>query len=179
MILAYTGTQWSRLWEGNGSTQNLERLPGKVVICMDQGGWTNVRRGPGLDYPRAGKVRQPTAAKALEARLTKALGKTPGEAWYRIPYGGRFGWVQNLRTMRPWLDGSSPTQTCRDWRRYYANHVAAGLREAKEESHRGSLQWGHEPVRGNVPLGQRAVSVDESLSRGHSGRGLIPGEGRE
>ncbi len=65
ILLAYTGTRWGRLWEGNGSTQNLYRLPGRMVICMDPGGWTNIRTGPGLNYRRVGMVTRPTVKKAL------------------------------------------------------------------------------------------------------------------
>lgn len=80
ILLAYTGTRWARLWEGNGSTQNVDRLPSKTVICMDAGGWTNIRNGPGLNYGRVGKVSRPTVKKVFEARLTKALGNSGGEA---------------------------------------------------------------------------------------------------
>ena len=117
MIMAYSGSRWDVLWEGNGSTQNLDKLPGKTRICMDAGGWTNLRNGPGLDYRRIGKLSEPTVKKVFEARLAKAVGRrTPGEAWFRISHNGRPAWVQNLRTIVSWP--GSP-QTCADWARYY------------------------------------------------------------
>ncbi len=119
ILLAYTGTRWARLWEGNGSTQNLFRLPAKTVICMDPGGWTNIRNGPGLNYRRVGKVARPTVKKVFEARLTKPLGKTDGEAWWRISYNGRPAWVQNLRTIEFGSYGSTATKSCKLWKQYY------------------------------------------------------------
>lgn len=120
MLMAYTGTRWARLWEGNGSTQNVERLPARIVICMDGGGWTNVRKGPGLNYRRVGKITRPTVKKAFEARLTKPLGKTDGEAWWRISYNGRPAWVQNLRTISFGPYGSTASRSCQLWKQYYA-----------------------------------------------------------
>ena len=116
MIMAYSGSRWDVLWEGNGSTQNLDKLPGKTRICMDAGGWTNLRNGPGVNYRKIGKLSQPTVKKVFEARLTKAVSRrTPGEAWFRIRHNGRPAWVQNLRTIVSW----TVPQTCADWARYY------------------------------------------------------------
>lgn len=119
ILLSYTGTRWARLWEGNGSTQNLDRLPGKAVICMDPGGWTNIRNGPGLDYRRVGKVTRPTVKKVFEARLTKPLGNADGEAWWRIRYNGEPAWVQNLRTISFGPYGSTAAKSCQLWKQYY------------------------------------------------------------
>lgn len=120
MLMAYTGSRWARLWEGNGSTQNMETLPAKTVICMDDGGWTNIRKGPGLNYGRVGKVTRPTVKKVFEARLTKPLGHTDGEAWFRISYNGRPAWVQNLRTIVFGPYGHTASQSCELWHEYYS-----------------------------------------------------------
>ena len=120
MLMAYTGTRWARLWEGNGSTQNVDRLPSKAVICMLEDGWTNIRKGPGLNYRRVGKVTRPTVKKVLEARLTKAVGRQPGEAWYRISYNGRKAWVQNLRTISFGPYAKTAAASCEAWKQYYA-----------------------------------------------------------
>lgn len=118
MIMAYTGSRWGLLWEGNGSTRNVETLPGRIAICMDAGGWTNVRSGPGLSYRRVGKVGSPTIKKAFAVRLTSEVGRKEGVAWYRISYNGRPAWVQNLRTLSAWR--GSAASVCADWRDYWA-----------------------------------------------------------
>ena len=120
ILMAYTGTRWARLWEGNGSTQNVDRLPSKAVICMLEDGWTNIRKGPGLNYRRVGKVTRPTVKKVFEARLTKALGRQPGEAWYRISYNGNPAWVQNLRTISFGPYAKTAAASCEAWEQYYA-----------------------------------------------------------
>lgn len=121
MILGYTGSRWSRLWEGNGTTRDVETLPGKIAICMNQGGWTNIRKGPGLNYRRVGKVSKPKIKKAFEVRLVKSLGKREGVAWYRISFNGRPAWVQNLRTVTPTVayPTGSAAASCREWRKYW------------------------------------------------------------
>ena len=118
MIMAYTGSKWASLWEGNGNTRNPGRLPARIAVCMDEGGWTNVRSGPGLQYRRISKVSQPTIKKAFEARLTKPLGSSEGEAWFRISIDGIQGWVQNLRTVDAFR--RSAARNCKDWRRYWS-----------------------------------------------------------
>lgn len=117
-IMGYTGSRWAPLWEGNGGTRNVDSLPGRIAICMDEGGWTNVRTGPGLGYRRVGKVRRPTVKKALELRLTSRLGKREGVAWYRIRLNGRPAWVQNLRTLA--APRGSATRNCRTWREFWS-----------------------------------------------------------
>ena len=121
MIMAYTGSRWARLWEGNGNTRDMDTLPGKIAICMNRGGWTNVRKGPGLNYRRVGKVSKPTIKKAFEVRLVKPLGKREGVAWYRISFRGRPAWVQNLRTVTPTIayPTGSAAESCREWREYW------------------------------------------------------------
>lgn len=121
MIMAYTGSRWGVLWEGNGNTRDVDTLPGKTAIFMNRGGWTNVRKGPGLNYRRVGKVSKPTIKKAFEVRLVKALGKREGVAWYRISFKGRPAWVQNLRTVTPTIayPTGSAAESCREWREYW------------------------------------------------------------
>lgn len=123
MIMAYTGSRWGVLWEGNGSTRNVESLPGRLAICMNEGGWTNIRKGPGLNYRRVGKVSAPTIKKVFEARLTTQVGRHEGVAWYRISFDGRPAWVQNLRTMNS--PRYSAGRSCGYWRDYWA--VPQGL----------------------------------------------------
>lgn len=118
MIMAYTGSRWGVLWEGNGSTRNVEGLPGRIGICMDKGGWTNIRKGPGLNYRRVGKVSKPTIKKVFELRLTSPVGLKEGVAWYRISFKGRPAWVQNLRTLNS--PGGSAAKNCRYWREYWS-----------------------------------------------------------
>ena len=118
LIMAYTGTSWGVLWEGNGNTRNVETLPGRIAICMDRGGWTNVRSGPGLSYRRVGKVSSPTIKKAFEVRLIRPVGRHEGEAWYRISYNGRPAWVQNFRTLQAWR--TSAGEACAEWRDYWS-----------------------------------------------------------
>lgn len=114
MTMAYTGSRWGLLWEGNGTPRNLQRLPGRIAICMDKGGWTNLRKGPGLNSRRVGKVSNPTITRAFEVRLTDVAGRRrEGVAWYRISYHGRPAWVQNLRTVQVF---SSAAESCRIWR---------------------------------------------------------------
>lgn len=122
MIMAYTGSRWAVLWEGNGNTRDMQSLPARIAICMDNGGWTNVRTGPGLQYRRVGKMSTPTIKKAFEARLTKPLGSSEGEAWFRISLNGRKAWVQNLRTLAAYR--GSAAQNCRDWRKYWSRPQA-------------------------------------------------------
>lgn len=117
MIMAYTGSKWGVLWEGNGNTRDVERVPGRIAICMDRGGWTNVRSGPGLDYRRVGKVSTPTIKRAFEVRLESPVGGHEGVAWYRISYDGRPAWVQNLRTLAAWR--GSAGEKCDEWRQYW------------------------------------------------------------
>lgn len=62
------------LWEGNGSTRNMESLPGRIAVCMDQGGWTDIRNGPGLNYRRVGKVSNQTIKEVFEVGLTSQVG---------------------------------------------------------------------------------------------------------
>ena len=117
MIMAYTGSAWGVLWEGNGSTRNVESLPGRVAICMNPGGWTNIRKGPGLNYRRVGKVSNPTIKKVFEARLTNEVGRVEGVAWYRISFNGRPAWVQNMRTLNS--PRYSAAKSCSIWREYW------------------------------------------------------------
>lgn len=117
MIMAYTGSAWGVLWEGNGNTRNVGSLPGRVAVCMNPGGWTNIRKGPGLNYRRVGKVSTPTIKKVFEARLTNEVGRVEGVAWYRISFNGRSAWVQNMRTLNA-PRGSAAT-SCVDWRKYW------------------------------------------------------------
>jgi len=117
MIMAYTGSAWGVLWEGNGSTRNVESLPGRVAICMNPGGWTNIRQGPGLNYRRVGKVSTPTIKKVFEARLTNEVGRVEGVAWYRISFNGRPAWVQNMRTLNS--PRYSAAKSCSIWREYW------------------------------------------------------------
>ena len=119
-VMAYTGTRWARLWEGNGSTQNVDRLPSKAVIWMLEDGWMNIRKGPGLNYRRIGKVTRPTVKKVFEARLTKAVGRQPGQAWYRISYSGSQAWVQNLRTISFGPYAKTAAASRQAWEQYYA-----------------------------------------------------------
>lgn len=44
---------------------------------MLEDGWTNIRKGPGLNYRRVGKVTRPMVKKVFEVRLTKAVGRQP------------------------------------------------------------------------------------------------------
>ena len=118
MIMAYTGSRWAVLWEGNGNTRDMQSLPARIAVCMDSGGWTNVRSGPGLQYRRIAKISQPMIKKAFAARLTKPLGSSEGEAWFRISVNGKQGWVQNLRTVVAFR--GSATSSCQDWRRYWS-----------------------------------------------------------
>ncbi len=118
MIMGYTGSRWGVLWEGNGSTRDVESLPGRIAICMNDGGWTNIRKGPGLNYRRVGKVSNPTIKKAFEVRLTAPRGRHEGVAWYRISFNGRPAWVQNLRTLTS--PRGSAARSCQDWRKYWA-----------------------------------------------------------
>jgi hypothetical protein len=117
MIMAYTGSAWGVLWEGNGSTRNVESLPGRVAICMNPGGWTNIRKGPGLNYRRVGKVSTPTIKKVFEVRLTSQVGRVEGVAWYRISVNGRPAWVQNMRTLNS--PRYSAAKSCSIWREYW------------------------------------------------------------
>ena len=119
MIMGWTGSRWGVLWEGNGTTRDLERLPGRISICMGEGGWTNIRKGPGLNYRRVGKVSKPTIKKAFEVRLTEGLRKQEGVAWYRISFNGRPAWVQNLRTVTPTIAyPRTAAESCREWREF-------------------------------------------------------------
>lgn len=118
MIMAWTGSRWAVLWEGNGTTRDVESLPGRIAICMNEGGWTNIRKGPGLNYRRVGTVSKPTIKKAFEVRLTAPRGRREGVAWYRISFNGRPAWVQNLRTLAAPRD--SATTSCGYWREYWA-----------------------------------------------------------
>jgi hypothetical protein len=117
MILGHTGSRWARLWEGNGSTRDVDALPGKVAICMSEDGWTNIRKGPGTDFRQVGKVSQPTVKKAFEMRLVMPQRRQEGIGWYRISFNGRPAWVQNLRTMfvGPGEGAASACQVWRDW----------------------------------------------------------------
>jgi uncharacterized protein YgiM (DUF1202 family) len=121
MIMGYTGSRWDRLWEGNGSTRDVQALPGKVAICMSAEGWTNIRKGPGTNYEQVGKVSRPTVKKVFEMRLVTPLRRQEGIGWYRISYNGRPAWVQNLRTM--FVDSSggaaSACEVWRDWLKWY------------------------------------------------------------
>ncbi len=117
MIMAYTGSAWGVLWEGNGNTRDVDSLPGRVAICMNPGGWTNIRSGPGLNHRRVGKISTPTIKKVFEARLTSQVGRVEGVAWYRISFNGRPAWVQNMRTLNA-PEGSAAT-SCADWREYW------------------------------------------------------------
>lgn len=120
MIMGWTGSRWARLWEGNGTTRNVESLPGRIAICMNEGGWTNIRKGPGLNYRRVGKVSKPTIKKTFEVRLTDDLGKQEGVAWYRISFNGRPAWVQNLRTVTPTVAvPGTAAESCREWREFW------------------------------------------------------------
>ncbi len=118
MIMAYSGSKWGVLWEGNGSTRNVETLPGRIAICMDQGGWTNIRKGPGLNYRRVGRVSGPTIKKVFEVRLTSQVRRVEGVAWYRISFKGRPAWVQNMRTVNSPRDTAA--QSCGYWREYWS-----------------------------------------------------------
>lgn len=112
LIMAYTGSRWARLWAGQMATRNARELPGRIAICMNKGGWTNIRSGPGLDYRRVGKISRPASKTAFEMRLTTAAGKQEGIGWYRISYRGRPAWVQNLRTFQ--VSGSA-AGACHEW----------------------------------------------------------------
>lgn len=119
-IMGYTGSGWDLLWAGNGSTRDVSRLPDKIVVCMNDGGWTNLRKGPGLNYPRVGKVSRPTVKKAFEMRLTEPGNyRHEGVGWYRISINGRQAWVQNLRTMSKALYGSPASAVCTIWQQGY------------------------------------------------------------
>lgn len=119
-IMGYTGAAWNLLWAGNGSTRDVSSLPDKVVVCMNDGGWTNVRKGPGLTYPRVAKISRPTVKKAFELRLTEPGNpRREGVGWYRISMNGKPAWVQNLRTMSKTLYGSPAKAVCTIWQQGY------------------------------------------------------------
>lgn len=117
MIMAYTGSRWDVLWDGNGTTRDVESLPGRVAICMSQAGWTNVREGPGTTYARAGKVSRPTIKKVFEMRLETPGREQEGIGWYRISHRGKPAWVQNLRTFAASTGG--PTSACKKWQEMF------------------------------------------------------------
>lgn len=52
----------------------MESLPGRIAVCMDQGGWTDIRNGPGLNYRRVGKVSNQTIKEVFEVGLTSQVG---------------------------------------------------------------------------------------------------------
>ena len=119
-IMGYTGSGWDLLWAGNGSTRDVSRLPDKIVICMNDGGWTNLRKGPGTNYPRVGRISRPTVKKAFQMRLTEPGNvRREGVGWYRIAVNGQPAWVQNLRTMSKTLYGSPATAVCKIWQQGY------------------------------------------------------------
>ena len=84
---------------------------------MNQGMWTNVRKGPRLNYRRVGKVSGPTMKKVFEVRLTSQVGRVEGVALYRISFNGRPAWVQNIRALNS--PQGSAAKSCADWRAYW------------------------------------------------------------
>ena len=87
---------------------------------MLEDGWMNIRKGPGLNYRRVGKVTRPMVKKVFEVRLTKAVGRQPGQAWYRISYSGSQAWVQNLRTISFGPYAKTAAASRQAWEQYYA-----------------------------------------------------------
>lgn len=115
-IMGYTGSRWDVLWEGNGSTRDVESLPGRVAICMSPAGWTNIRKGPGTNFKQVGKVSRPTSKKVFEMRLVTPQRDQEGIGWYRISFNGRPAWVQNLRTFLAPSGGAA--SACGEWRNW-------------------------------------------------------------
>ena len=117
LIMGYTGSRWDVLWDGNGTTRDVESLPGRVAICMNADGWTNIRKGPGLNYKRVGKVSRPTINRVFEMRLVTPGRRQEGIGWYRISFNGRSAWVQNLRTFAAPSGGA--TSACKTWQEMF------------------------------------------------------------
>lgn len=119
MFMGYTGSVWKPITAGNGDLRGPSELPAKITICMNAGGWTVVRSGPGTGYRALGKVTRPTITRAFQLRLTKAMtDSTEGIGWYRITYQGRRAWVQNRRMIATGTYGGSAAADCQAWRQF-------------------------------------------------------------
>jgi hypothetical protein len=97
MLVGFDGTSWGVF----ATYQNLappSQLPADIWICVDDSG-SNVRSGPGLQYPVLATVDSDQTVPAMFFRLTseKPLDESAGEGWFLIEGQGLAGWVSSTR----------------------------------------------------------------------------------
>lgn len=99
----YSGSEWWPLVGFQDDIALPTRLPSTVWICTDDS-VTNIRSGPGTDYPVIAKASHDTRATATFMRATQPMfrgdGTEPpqnGEGWYLVTIKGQLGWVSSTR----------------------------------------------------------------------------------
>lgn len=99
----YSGSEWWPLVGFQDDIALPTRLPSTVWICTDDS-VTNIRSGPGTDYPVIAKASHDTRATATFMRATQPMfrgdGTEPpqnGEGWYLVTTKGQLGWVSSTR----------------------------------------------------------------------------------
>jgi hypothetical protein len=98
----YSGASWEPMIGHQTSHPLPVRLPAPIWVCTDESS-TNIRSGPGTDYPVIGAVKEDslidaTFMKLTEPRSSEADGLwVDGQGWFEISSGDLRGWVSSTR----------------------------------------------------------------------------------
>jgi hypothetical protein len=109
-LWAYSGQAWQVLAGYQNDVPMPNRLPSDIWICTDTSA-TDVRAGPGEDYPVVATVDAVTPVRATFMRLTQPQSTTSdgspvnGTGWFEVSWDDSSGWVSSTRVDR--LDACS------------------------------------------------------------------------
>lgn len=125
-LYGYSGTQWQPLSATQGDERFPSRLPEPIWICVDESS-TNLRAGPGTEYPVIGRVTRPTEAQATFFRLTTAESEddegnpVDGEGWFEVSFDQTRAWVSSTRIFHQYYENDEAWSSgggCGIWRRW-------------------------------------------------------------
>lgn len=104
-IWGYDGTTWQLLNVSQNDQPYLTKLPGKLRICVNAGGYTRVRNHPSFTAKVVARLTKPKKVTAdqflLQSRAPADADGTvtsDGIGWYRIKYKGHTRWVASYVT---------------------------------------------------------------------------------